>query len=208
LSFPSLPLVLLSLLDLGRASIFLFLVFFLCTLLWSFSFFSSSFVVSFFSFSFSFLFIYLFFSFFLPVGLTPFFLMRREEKVCGNATAVGPFRSEQNGQQTCFRAVIKGILMESMGYERNALRNNYTVELNRSRYGLVKEFHIVQGRLFAEVLLLTRKLDSGCETIKKLVLTGDRQTVSVDDIVEGPLMTISCGEILSLIQLRPSPEAT
>ena len=131
-----------------------------------------------------------------------------EEKVCGNATAVGPFRSEQNGQQTCFRAVIKGILMESMGYERNALRNNYTVELNRSRYGLVKEFHIVQGRLFAEVLLLTRKLDSGCETIKKLVLTGDRQTVSVDDIVEGPLMTISCGEILSLIQLRPSPEAT
>ena len=32
--------------------------------------------------------------------------------------------------------------------------------------------------------------------------------VIVDDIVEGPLMNISCGGFLSLIQHRPSPEAS
>ena len=45
-------------------------------------------------------------------------------------------------------------------------------------------------------------------SITKYAMKGPQRTVPVDDIVEGPLMTISCGGFLSLIRHQPSPEAS
>ena len=39
---------------------------------------------------------------------------RREERVYGSVTTVGPFKSG-SGQVVCFRAIIKGVLVESLG---------------------------------------------------------------------------------------------
>ena len=105
----------------------------------------------------------------------------------------------------CFRAVINGVLVESLGYERNARRNNYTVELRGGHFGLVKEFFVATGRLWAKIDDLKEKENGKpCGTIKKYILAKNQRSVPVEDIVNGPLMAISCGEIFSLIQHRPS----
>ena len=132
---------------------------------------------------------------------------RRDERVYGSATAVGPFKSGAEGEVVCFRAVIKGVLIESLGYERNANRNNYTVELRDGLFGLVKEFFVVGGELQASIEDLAEKGPT-CGSITKYIVKGTRRTVPVGDFVEGPLLTISCGDVLSLIQHRPSPEAS
>jgi len=63
-----------------------------------------------------------------------------------NGTAVGPFKSGAGGE-ICFRAVVNRVLVESLGYERNANRNNYTVKLRDGRLGLVKKV-VVVGQSF------------------------------------------------------------
>ena len=101
--------------------------------------------------------------------------------------------------------------MESLGYERNANRNNYTVELRDGCLGFVKEFVVVDQKLQARIEDLSKKGQTG-GSITKYALKGTQRPVPVDDIVddimEGSLMTISCGGFLSLIQHRPSPEAS
>jgi len=126
--------------------------------------------------------------------------------VYGSVTAVGPFKSG-SGQVVCFRAIIKGVLVESLGYERNPNRNNYTVELLDGRLALVKDFIVSGKELRARIEDLIVK-DRTSDFITKYILAGTQRTVSVEDIVEGPLMTISCGSCISLIQHRPSPEAS
>ena len=143
-----------------------------------------------------------FYSFLIATLLTP----RREERVYGNVTAVGPFKSVGD-PMVCFRAIIKGVLVESLGYERNPNRNNYTVELRDGRFGLVREFFVVGKELQARIEDLTVK-DQTSGSITKYIVAGTQRTVPADDIVEGPLMTISCGDFISLIQHRPSPEAS
>ena len=132
---------------------------------------------------------------------------RRKERVYENVTAVGPFKSGAGGE-ICFRAVVNRVLVESLGYERNANRNNYTVMLRDGRLGLVKEFVVVGQKLQARIEDLGKKKGHTCGSITKYDLTGTQRTVPVDDIVEGPLMTISCGGFLSLIRHQPSPEAS
>ena len=125
----------------------------------------------------------------------------------GEVTAVGPFKTGAAGETICYRAVIRGALIESSGYERNSQRNNYTVELRDGLIGLVREFVVVREQLQARIEDLCEK-DSVCGSITKYSLSGHQRTVPVADIVEGPLITISCGGFLSLIHHSPSPEAT
>jgi len=70
---------------------------------------------------------------------------KRKERVYENGTAVGPFKSGAGGE-ICFRAVVNRVLVESLGYERNANRNNYTVKLRDGRLGLVKKVVVVGSK--------------------------------------------------------------
>jgi len=67
--------------------------------------------------------------------------------VYGNVTTVGSFESRAGGEILCFRALVNRVLVESLGYERIANRNTYTVVLRDRRLGLVKEF-VVWVRIF------------------------------------------------------------
>ena len=123
-------------------------------------------------------------------------------------TAVGPFKIRVGEEVVCFRAIIGGVLVESIGYERNANRNNYTVKLRSGHFGLVKEFFVLNGELQARIDDLAENRTTSRGSITKYTLKGTQQSVPATDIVEGPLMCLSCGEVFSVIQHRPSPEAS
>ena len=81
-----------------------------------------------------------------------------QERMCENAIVVGRFKSRAGGQILCFRALVNRVLVESLGYERNANRNNFTVELRDGRLGLVKEFIVMGQKLQARIEDLSKRV--------------------------------------------------
>ena len=75
----------------------------------------------------------------------------------GNVTAVGPFKSGAGGGDL-LGAIVNRVLVESLGYERNANRNNFTVELRDGRLGLVKEFIVMGQKLQARIEDLSKRV--------------------------------------------------
>jgi hypothetical protein len=134
----------------------------------------------------------------------------RAERKFGNATAVGPFQTGPKGRLVCFRAVVNGVLIESLGYTRNRERNNYTVKLRDGRFGIVHEFFGEHEGLQARVenLAMITNGQHSCSTISKLTKCDTQRVIPVSEILEGPLMTISFQGVLSIIQHRPSPDAS
>jgi len=96
--------------------------------------------------------------------------------VYGNVTAVGPFKSGAGGGDL-LGAIVNRVLVESLGYERNANRNNYTVKLRDGRMGLVKEFVVVGQKLQARIEDLSKKKGHTCGSITMYDLTGTQRTV-------------------------------
>ena len=110
---------------------------------------------------------------------------RRQERVDGNVTAVGPFKSGASREIVPSSTKFWWSRWDMRGTQTE---NNCAVELRHGRLGLVKEF-VVWVRSFRPELR-TSEVTSG--SITRYVMKGTQRAVPVNDIVEGTLTLISC----------------
>jgi len=130
----------------------------------------------------------------------------------GDALAIGPVYAG-DGAKIYLRAVLNGRLVESKSYVRNAKRNNYVVEV-RGRPGL---FALVLNFCTLDNVTLLAKIQDlvdlpapeldMCSTISKFKVADEVSYIPADDIVAGPMLTISNLGDIFIINHRPSPEA-
>lgn len=98
-----------------------------------------------------------------------------------------------------------------MSYKRNERRNNFTV-VTKKGLAVVESFVIVKERLGVYLRYLRESCSPGsfglCPTITRYVIESDIVLTLADDIVGGPVMTVSRDEDLYLVDLPFSFEAS
>lgn len=146
-----------------------------------------------------------FFSLFLGLAF-----LRRDALELKGGIALGPFVSS-HGQLTSSRAIVGGILVESLAYKRNFRRNNFTVPTKKG-FAVVESFVIRKGgELYANLRYLRKSRASEsfnlCPSIQKFAIDPNTEATFVGEIIGGPLMTISRNGDLFLVDLPFSNEA-
>ena len=127
----------------------------------------------------------------------------------GDVLAVGPVQRGGTDDPLVFsRVVVHHLLLESQTYTRNGNRNNCVVRTREGTLLLVRSFFAARGRAYARATRLKCADPFKFASKIRQLIPHEDAVFPVLDIVDGPLLTITRGTDLFLLDVLFSPEVS